>query len=93
MYQGDALSLLPFDFSLKYVISKVHETNMGQDVDDTFQVLAYRDGVYLIGHDTRTIYRNTDVFLNACKDIDLGINIYGSNTESGLDGKWAYYDI
>ena len=32
------------------------------------QVLAYADDVNLIGDDIRTIERNADVLLNACKD-------------------------
>ena len=38
------------------------------------QVLAYVDGVNLIGDDIRTIERNADVVLNACKDIGLAVN-------------------
>ena len=40
----------------------------------THQVLAYADDVNLIGDDIRTIERNTDVLLNACKDIGLAVN-------------------
>ena len=38
----------------------------------TLQVLAYAD---LIGDDIRTIERNADVLLNACKGIGLAVNI------------------
>ena len=38
------------------------------DMNGTHQVLAYADDVNLIGDDIRTIERNTDVLLNACKD-------------------------
>ena len=41
---------------------------------DTHQVLAYADDVNLIGDDIRTIERNADVLLNACKDIGLPVN-------------------
>ena len=37
--------------------------------------MAYADDVNLIGDDIRTIERNTDVLLNACKDIGLVVNI------------------
>ena len=39
------------------------------------QVLAYADDVNLIGDDMRTVERNADVLLNACKDIGLAVNI------------------
>ena len=38
------------------------------------QVLAYADGVNLIGDDIRTIEINAYVLLNACKDIGLAVN-------------------
>ena len=40
----------------------------------THQVLAYADDVNLIGYDIRTIERNADGLLNACKDIGLAVN-------------------
>ena len=65
---------LLFNFALEYAIRKVQETNLGLDMNDTHQVLAYADDVYLIGDDIRTIERNADVFLNDCKDIGLVVN-------------------
>ena len=35
----------------------------------------HADDVNLIGDDIRTIERNADVLLNACKDIGLSLNI------------------
>ena len=52
----------------------VQETNLGLDMNGTHQVLAYADDVNLIGDDIRTIERNADVLLNACKDIGLAVN-------------------
>ena len=43
-------------------------------MNGTYQVLAYLDDVNLIGDDIRTIERNTDVLLNACKDIGVTVN-------------------
>ena len=34
----------------------------------------YADDVNLIGDDIRTIERNEDVLLNACKDVGLAVN-------------------
>ena len=47
---------------------KVQKTNLGT------QIIAYADDERLIGDDIRTIERNADLSLNACKDIDLTIN-------------------
>ena len=38
-------------------------------MNGTHQVLAYADDVNLIGDDIKTIERNADELLNACKDI------------------------
>ena len=83
MKQGDALSPLKFNFALEYAIRKVQETNLGLDMNGTHQVLAHADDVNLIGDDTRTIERNANVLLNACKDIGLAVNI----------GKTKYMEI
>ena len=48
---------------------------MGLETNGTHQVLAYADDVNLIGEDFRTIKGNADVLLNACKEIDLAVNI------------------
>ena len=43
-------------------------------MNGTHQVLAYADDVNLIGDYIRTIERNADMLLNACKDIGLAVN-------------------
>ena len=43
-------------------------------MNGTHQVFAYADDVNLIGDDIRTIERNADVLINACKDIGLPVN-------------------
>ena len=53
--QGDALSSLLFNFALEYAIRNVQETNLGQDMNDTHQVLAYAEDVSLTGDDVRKI--------------------------------------
>ena len=63
-----------FFISNRNKIRKVQETNLGLDMNGTHQVLAYADDVNLIGGDIRTIERNADVLLNACKDIGLAVN-------------------
>ena len=49
-------------------------TNLRLDMNGTHQVLAYVDDINLIGDDIKTIERNADVILNACKDISLAVN-------------------
>ena len=71
MKQGDALSPLLFNFTLEYAIKKVQDY---LDMNGTHQVLAYADDVNLIGDSIRTVERNADVLLNACKDIGLAVN-------------------
>ena len=86
--QGYALSSLIFNYVLEYAVRKVQETNLGQDMNGTHQVLAYADDVNLIGDDIRTIERNADVLLNACKDIGLVVNTGKTKyMEIGHDGK------
>ena len=48
---------------------------MGWDINKIHQVLAYADDLNLIGDDIRRIERNADALLNACKDIDLEVNV------------------
>ena len=49
--QGDTLLALLFNFALEFTIREVQETNLGLDMNGTHQVLAYADGVNLIGND------------------------------------------
>ena len=46
--QGDVLSPLQFKFALECAIRKIKETNLGLDMNGTYQVLAYADDVNLI---------------------------------------------
>ena len=59
--QGDALSLLLFNFALQNDTRKVQETNLGLDMNGTHQLLAYADDVNLLCYDIRTIERNADI--------------------------------
>ena len=65
--------------------------------DDTYQALAYADDANLIGVDINTIEVNTDVVLNARKDIGLAVNtrktMYMDTGRHGVhDYKWSYQD-
>ena len=79
------------NFTLEFAISKVQETSLGLDMHGTHQVFAYTNDVNLIGDDIR-IERNTDVLLNACKDIGFAVKhrenyVYGSRASLRHDGK------
>ena len=63
------MPLLLYNFALEYAIMKVQETNLGLDINSTQSAIGYADGLNLIGDDSRTIERNADVLLNACKGI------------------------
>ena len=49
------VSPLLFNFALEYAFRKVQETNLGLDMNDTHQELAYADDVNLIGDDIMMI--------------------------------------
>ena len=70
------MALLPLlcNFALEYAISKVQETRLVLDMNSNHQVLVYADDVNLAGDDFRTIERNAEALLNACKDIGLVLN-------------------
>ena len=69
----NGLSPLLSNFALEYAIRKAQEIRLGLRMNGTHQVLAYADDINLIGDDIRTIGRNADVLLNACKDIGLTV--------------------
>jgi hypothetical protein len=73
--QGDALSLLFFNFALEYTIRKVQEDQVGLKWNGTHQLLAYAHYVNLLGDNTDTIKKNTETFIDASKKISVEINV------------------
>ena len=75
--------------TLLYAIRKVQESNLGLDMNGTHQVLAYADDV-----DIRTIERNADLLLNACKDVGLAVNTGKTKyMEIGRDRGMIAYEL
>jgi hypothetical protein len=58
--QGDTLSPLIFSFVLVYAIRKVQESQVGQKLNGTHQLLAYANDVNLLGDNVDTVKKNTE---------------------------------
>ena len=52
----------------------MQENNLGLDVNGTHQILVYGIDINIIDDNIKTIGRNAEVLLNACKDIVLAVN-------------------
>jgi hypothetical protein len=66
--QGDALSLLLFNFGLDYAIRKIQENQEGVEMNGIHQLLLYADDVNIVGEDK---YHNTDALLQDSRENGL----------------------
>jgi hypothetical protein len=73
--QRDALSPLFFNFALEYVIRKVQENKGELKLNGTHQLLAYVDDVNLLGDNKNTMKKNTEIVIDASKEVGLEINV------------------
>ena len=72
--QGDALSLLLFNFALDYVIGRVQVNQNGLKLNGTHQLLVHADDVNIMGGSVRTIHKSTEASLVDSKYTGLEVN-------------------
>jgi hypothetical protein len=72
--QGDALSVLIFNFALVYGIRRIEGYLNGLKLNGTDQLWFYADGVNILGRSLHTVKENTDVLVVASKEIGLEVN-------------------
>jgi hypothetical protein len=72
--QGDALSLLLFNFLLEYAIWRVQVNQNGFKINSTHQLLVYADDVNILGVSVHTIQVKTEALLVADREIGLEVN-------------------
>jgi hypothetical protein len=71
----DDLSPLLCNCALEYAIRKVQESQVGLKLNGTHQLLPYADDVNLLGDNIDTIEKNTEILIDASKEIGLEINV------------------
>ncbi|KAJ4444356.1 hypothetical protein ANN_06148 [Periplaneta americana] len=59
---------------MKYVIRKVQDNREDLELNGLHQLLAYADGVNMLGENPQTIRENTGILLEASKEIGLEVN-------------------
>jgi hypothetical protein len=77
--QGDALSLLLFNFAIEYAIRKVQENQVRLKLNGAHQPLAYADDVNLLGDNIDTIKKNMETLIDASKEVGIEINLEKTN--------------
>jgi len=73
--QGDALSPMLFNFALGYAIRRVQVNQDGLKLNGTQQLMAYVDGVNILGGSVHTVKKNGEASVAASKEIGLEVNV------------------
>jgi hypothetical protein len=73
--QGDDLSPLLSNFALEYDIRKIQENQVGLKLNGTHHLLAYADDSSLLGDNINTINKNTEILIDASKEVSLEVNV------------------
>jgi len=73
--QGDALSPMLFNFALEYAIRRVQVNQDGRKLNGTHQLLAYADGVNILGGSIHTLKeRSAEALVAATREIGLEVS-------------------
>ena len=67
--QGDALSPMLFNYALEYTIRRVQVNQDGLKLNVTHQLLAYADGVNILGGSIHTVKENAEALVAATREI------------------------
>jgi len=72
--QGDALSLMLFNFALEYASRNIRVNQEGLKLNGTNQLLFYVDNFHILGRSVHTIKLNTGTLVVASNEIGLAVD-------------------